>query len=42
LIATDYHFVSDVVSGAYAGLLVEAALFRVLLRESWRVGNTCV
>jgi membrane-associated phospholipid phosphatase len=42
LVATDYHFISDVVSGAYAGVVVEAAVFRMLFRESWRVGRSCV
>lgn len=42
LVATDYHFVSDVVSGGYAGVVVEAVVFRMLLQESWRVDSPCV
>jgi membrane-associated phospholipid phosphatase len=33
LIATDYHFLSDVIAGAYVGVVVEAILFRLLLRK---------
>ena len=33
LIATNYHFLSDVLAGGYAGVLVEASVFRLLLRE---------
>lgn len=33
LVATNYHFVSDVIAGAYLGLLVEAVAFRLLFRE---------
>ena len=33
LIATDYHFLSDVIAGAYVGVVVEAIMFRLLLRE---------
>jgi membrane-associated phospholipid phosphatase len=33
LIATDYHFVSDVIAGSYLGIIVEAATFRLLLRR---------
>lgn len=32
LVATNYHFLSDVLAGAYAGLLVEAATCRVVGR----------
>lgn len=32
LVATNYHFVSDVLAGAYLGLLVEVCLFRVVLQ----------
>lgn len=31
LIATNYHFLSDVIAGAYAGVLIEAIGFRLLL-----------
>ncbi len=34
LIATNYHFLSDVIAGAYLGLLVEACAFRVVARDS--------
>lgn len=30
LVATNYHFVSDVVAGAFVGVLLEAVLFRLL------------
>jgi membrane-associated phospholipid phosphatase len=33
LIATDYHFLSDVIAGAYVGVFLESALFWLLLRE---------
>jgi|GEM_PF-499233 len=33
LIATDYHFVSDVIAGAYAGLVVEAGAWRAAGRR---------
>jgi membrane-associated phospholipid phosphatase len=33
LIATNYHFVSDVIAGAYLGVLIEAVAFRILLHE---------
>jgi membrane-associated phospholipid phosphatase len=39
LIATDYHFLSDVIAGAYLGVLVEAAVFWLLVREPLRPGN---
>ena len=32
LVATDYHFLSDVLAGAYLGALVEAVIFRLLVR----------
>jgi membrane-associated phospholipid phosphatase len=32
LVATNYHFLSDVLAGAYAGVLVEALVFRLLRR----------
>ena len=36
LVATNYHFVSDVLAGAYVGVLVEALVYRLLLPESAR------
>ena len=39
LIATDYHFLSDVIAGAYLGVLVEAVVFWLLLREPLFPGN---
>jgi membrane-associated phospholipid phosphatase len=33
LVATNYHFVSDVIAGAYLGLLVEAVAFTFLIRD---------
>jgi membrane-associated phospholipid phosphatase len=33
LVATNYHFLSDVIAGAYVGVLVEAIVFRLLVRE---------
>jgi membrane-associated phospholipid phosphatase len=33
VIATNYHFVSDVIAGVYAGLVVEACICRVMGRE---------
>jgi len=33
LVATNYHFVSDVLAGAYFGVLLEAVAFRLLIRE---------
>lgn len=38
LIATDYHFVSDVIAGAYLGLVVEAVTFRLLVQDPRRIG----
>lgn len=37
LIATNYHFVSDVIAGAYVGIAVEALLFRMLHGERGRL-----
>jgi len=37
LIATNYHFLSDVIAGAWAGMLVEAAVCRMLFHESLRL-----
>jgi membrane-associated phospholipid phosphatase len=42
LIATDYHFLSDVVAGAYLGILVEVLAFRWLAREPLRLENTAL
>jgi hypothetical protein len=33
VIATNYHFVSDVIAGAYVGLVVEAGTCRVVGRK---------
>jgi len=33
LVATNYHFVGDVIAGAYLGVLVEAIAFRLLFRD---------
>lgn len=33
LVATNYHFVSDVIAGAYLGMLVEAVAFTLLIRD---------
>jgi membrane-associated phospholipid phosphatase len=33
LIATNYHFLSDVIAGAYLGTVVEACLFKLLGRQ---------
>jgi membrane-associated phospholipid phosphatase len=33
LIATNYHFISDVIAGAYVGMVVEACLFKSLGRQ---------
>lgn len=42
LVSTNYHFVSDVVIGAYLGVLIEAVAFRVLLREPSRLKSYTV
>lgn len=34
LIATNYHFVSDVIAGTYLGLLIELCLWRIITRQS--------
>ena len=39
LIATEYHFLSDVIAGAYLGALVEAVIFWLLVREPLHPGN---
>jgi membrane-associated phospholipid phosphatase len=39
LVATDYHFLSDVIAGAYLGLVVEATVFSLQLRAPLRPGN---
>jgi membrane-associated phospholipid phosphatase len=36
LVATNYHFLSDVIVGAYVGLLVEVCIFRIVAR-SWSI-----
>ncbi len=33
LVATNYHFLSDVICGAYLGILIEAAIFPVITRQ---------
>jgi membrane-associated phospholipid phosphatase len=40
LIATNYHFLSDVIAGAYLGVLIEAIVFRILLHEPPRLGSS--
>jgi membrane-associated phospholipid phosphatase len=40
LVATDYHFLSDVIAGAYLGAAVEAAVFWLVVREPLRQGNS--
>jgi len=42
LVATNYHFLSDVIAGAYLGALVEAVVFRLLLREPLNPGNNAL
>jgi membrane-associated phospholipid phosphatase len=37
LIATNYHFVGDIVAGAYLGMMVEGAVYRLISR--WRSGQ---
>jgi len=39
LVATDYHFLSDVIAGAYLGAALEAAVFWFLVREPLQTGN---
>jgi len=39
LVATDYHFLSDVLAGAYLGAAIEAAVFWLLVREPLQSGN---
>jgi membrane-associated phospholipid phosphatase len=39
LVATDYHFLSDVLAGAYLGAALEAAVFWLLVREPLQPGN---
>jgi membrane-associated phospholipid phosphatase len=38
LIATNYHFLSDVIAGAYVGVLIEALICRLLIRQPPRIG----
>ena len=40
LVATNYHFLSDVFAGAYAGVLVETVVYRLLFRKSARFENS--
>jgi len=42
LVATNYHYVSDVIAGAYLGVLIEAITFRILLHEPSRLGTSAV
>lgn len=42
LVATDYHFLSDVIAGAYLGAAVEAIVFWLLVREPLHPGNSGV
>ncbi|HTP64253.1 MAG TPA: phosphatase PAP2 family protein [Geobacteraceae bacterium] len=36
LVATDYHFLSDVIAGAYCGAIVEICTYEVLKRREWK------
>ena len=40
MVATDYHFVSDVIAGTYAGLVVEAWACRVTRRKYYTLHKT--
>lgn len=40
LVATNYHFVSDVIAGTYLGVVVEAVAFWLLFRESRHAKGT--
>jgi membrane-associated phospholipid phosphatase len=42
LVVTDYHFVSDVIAGAYVGVAVEAVVFRILLSDPGKVGSSAI
>jgi len=42
LVATNYHFVSDVVAGAYLGVLIETVAWRMLLHEPSRLETSGV
>jgi membrane-associated phospholipid phosphatase len=39
LVATDYHFLSDVLAGAYLGAAIEAVVFWLLVRDPLQPGN---
>jgi membrane-associated phospholipid phosphatase len=39
LIATNYHFLSDVIAGSYLGVAIEAVVFRMLLREPRKLAD---
>ena len=42
LVVTNYHFVSDVVAGAYLGVAVEAIAFHLLIKEPYKSpGPSC-
>jgi membrane-associated phospholipid phosphatase len=42
LVVTDYHFVSDVLAGAYVGVAVEAVVFRFLLKDPCKLGSSAL
>lgn len=42
LVATNYHFLSDVIVGAYLGVLIEAIAFRALIQEPPRLGDSLI
>jgi membrane-associated phospholipid phosphatase len=39
LIATNYHFVGDVVAGGYLGMLVEVSVYRIIRQQTGRQNN---
>lgn len=42
LVTTNYHFVSDVIAGAYIGVAIEAIAFHLLIREPYKLpGPSC-
>jgi membrane-associated phospholipid phosphatase len=42
LVVTNYHFVSDVLAGAYLGVAIEALAFHLLIREPYKLpGPSC-
>jgi membrane-associated phospholipid phosphatase len=42
LIATGYHFLSDVIAGAYLGVVIEAVVFGLLVRQSHHPENPAI